>query len=183
MVKKVAKGEMPTSKVGTWNRGYTLIELSIILILLGVILLFALPKLDSIGDVRLRSTARELAGTIQSLFDESILKRTPYQIVFDIGERTYAIVETGVNPESSEVIETIKRETALPDKTYIKDIVTPIDGKAAEGKIVIRFYPDGFVDKNVIHLSNGKKDYTLVTTPLSGKVKILEGYVEISDRE
>ena len=59
MEKRVVKGEMPTSKVGTWNRGYTLIELSIILILLGVILLFALPKLDSIGDVRLRSTARE----------------------------------------------------------------------------------------------------------------------------
>jgi prepilin-type N-terminal cleavage/methylation domain-containing protein len=181
MVKKAAKEEMPTSRVGTWNRGYTLIELSIILILLGVILLFALPKLDSIGDVRLRSTARELAGTIQSLFDESILKRTPYQLVFNIGERTYSIVETGVNPESSEVIETIKKEAALPDKTYIKDIVTPIDGKAAEGKIVIRFYPDGFVDKSVIHLSNGKKDYTLVTTPLSGKVKILEGYVEIQE--
>lgn len=181
MEKRVVKGEMPTSKVGAWNRGYTLIELSIILILLGVILLFALPKLDSIGDVRLRSTARKLAATIQSLFDESILKRAPYQLVFDIGERTYSIVETGVNPESSEVIETTKRQVNLPDKTYIKDIVTPIDGKITEGKIVIRFYPDGFADKNVIHLSNGKKDYTLVTTPLSGKVKILEGYVEIQE--
>lgn len=183
MEKKGAKVEMPTSKVGTWNRGYTLIELSIILILLGVILLFALPKLDSLGDVRLRSTARELAGTIQSLFDESILKRTPYQLVFDLGERNYAIVETGVDPESSEVIETIRREATLPEKTYIKDIVTPIDGKIAEGKIVIRFYPDGYADKNVIHLSNGKKDYSLVTTPLTGKVRILEGYVEISDGE
>ena len=181
MEKRVVKGEMPTSKVGTWNRGYTLIELSIILILLGVILLFALPKLDIIGEVRLRSTARELAGTIQSLFDESILKREPYQLVFDIGERTYSIVETGVNAESSEVIETTRRQVNLPDKTYIKDIVTPIDGKMAEGKIVIRFYPDGFVEKNIIHLSNGKKDYTLVTTPLSGKVKILEGYVEIQE--
>ena len=165
------------------DQGYTLIELSIIIILIGVILLFALPKLDTIGDIGLRSAARGLAGTIQSLFDESILKKEPYQMVFNISERSYSIVETGISEESSEVIETTKRRVNLPDKIFIKDIVTPVDGKITEGKIAIRFYPDGFVDKNVIHLSNGKKDYTLLTTPLTGKVKVLEGYIEIYEEE
>ena len=55
------------------------------------------------------------------------------------------------------------------------------DGKITEGKVVIRFYPDGYVEKNTIHLSDGKKDFTLVTTPLTGKVKISEGYVEVGE--
>ena len=165
------------------EQGYTLIELSIILILIGIILIFALPKLDSIGDAGLRAAARELAGTIQSLFDESILKREPYQIMFDIGERTYSIVEKSLNEETSEVIDTTQKRVTLPDKIYIKDIVTPLDGKISEGGITIRFYPDGFADKNIIHISNGKKDYTLVTTSLTGKVKVMEGYVEISEEE
>lgn len=167
----------------TEEQGYTLIELSIILILIGIILLFALPKLNTIGDAGLRAAARGLAGTIQSLFDESILKRKPYQMVFDIGERSYSIVEKSLNEETSEVIDTTQKRVALPDQIYIKDIATPLDGKISEGGITIRFYPDGFVDKNIIHISNGKKDYTLVTTSLTGKVKVMEGYVDISEEE
>lgn len=174
---------MPTSRAGTWNSGYTLIELSIIIILLGIIFLFALPKLGDIGDVKLRAAARELAGAIQSLFDESVLNRKPYQMVFDMAERSYSIVETGVNEESSEVIEAPKRQVNLPEKVYIKDIVIQMEGKITEGRVTLPFYPDGFVVKHIIHLSDGKKDYTLVTTPLTGKVKVLEGYIEISEEE
>lgn len=163
--------------------GYTLIELSIIIILLGIIFLFALPRLENIGDVKLRSAARELAGAIQSLFDESVLNRKPYQMVFDMTGRSYSIIETDMNEESSEMIGSPKRQVHLPERIYIRDIVTQTDGKVTEGKVSVPFYPDGFVVKNIIHLSDGKKDYTLVTTPLTGKVKVLEGYVEISEEE
>src|SRR4030066_219968 len=91
-----------------FNTGYTLIELSLIILLIGVILVFGLPKLDNLGDTKLRTTARQLTGKIQSLYDESVLKKKPYQIVFDI--------------------------------------------------------------------TNRKREYTLATAPLTGKVKISEGY-------
>lgn len=177
---------MPTSRAGTWNDGddgYTLIELSIIIILIGIIFLFALPRLNNIGDVRLRAVARELSGTIQSLFDESILKREPYQIVFNISERSYYIVQQEMGEEASGWIDITKRRINLPEKIFIRDIVTQQNGRVTEGGVTIRFYPDGYVDRNVIHISNGKRDYTLITTPLTGKVKILEGYVEISEEE
>ena len=168
-------GRMPTSRAGTWNKGFTLIELSLIILLIGVILVFALPKLDNIWDTKLRTAARRLSGTIQSLFDESVLKKKPYQIVFDITNRSYSI-------SASEVVE-IAKKVNLPDKIFIKDIVTPTEGRITDGTVPIRFYPDGFVEKNIIHLSDGKKDYTLVTTPLTGKVKIMEGYVEVGENE
>jgi len=174
---------MPTSRAGISNSGYTLIELSIIIIVIGIVFLFALPRLENIGDVRLRGTARELAGAIQSLFDESVLNRKPYQMVFDLTERAYSIIEAEMNEESSGMKGSPIRQVGLPDRIYIKDIVTQRDGKVTEGRVSLPFYPDGFVVRNIIHLSDGKKDYTLVTTPLTGKVKVLEGYVEISEGE
>ena len=179
MEKRVERVKMPISRAGTWNRGYTLIELSLIILLIGVILVFVLPKLDNLGDTRLRTTARQLAGKIQSLYDESVLKKQPYQLVFDITNRTYSYAE--ISDDVSSVISDSAKETSMPEKVFIKDIVMPSEGKITEGKVTIRFFPDGYVEKNTIHLSDGKKDFTLVTTPLTGKVKITEGYVEVSN--
>ncbi len=161
------------------NKGYTLIELSIIILLIGVILVFTLPKLDNLGDTKLRTTARQLAGTIQTTYDEAVIKKRPYQIVFDIANRTYSFSE--ISDEESSGISDSGKKTTLPDKVYIKDIVLEAEGEITEGSVTIRFYPDGYVDKNTIHLSDGKKDFTLVTAPLTGKVKISEGYVEVSN--
>lgn len=180
MAKKAAKGKMPTSKAGIWNRGYTLIELSIIMILIGIVLLFALPRLGGLEDTKLRSTSRELAGTIQSLFDESVLKKITYQLVFDLTERRYLITEKNPDKEASEVIDVTNRYKRLPENIFIKDIVTETTRKTTEGRVTIEFYPDGYMEKCIIHISNSKKDYTLITTPLTGKVKVLEGYVETS---
>ena len=163
------------------NRGYTLIELSLIILLIGVILVFVLPKLDNIGDAKLRTTARQLAGKIQSLYDESVLKKKPYQIVFDITNRTYS--SSQISDKESSIFSDSAQETSLSDKVYIKDIVMETEGKITEGKVAIRFYPDGYVEKNTIHLSDGKKDYTLATAPLTGKVKISEGYEEAMSNE
>ena len=162
------------------NRGYTLIELSLIILLIGVILVFVLPKLDNIGDTKLRTTARQLAGKIQSLYDESVLKKKPYQIIFDISNRTYTFSQ--IRDEETSILSDSGQETSLSDKVYIKDIVMETEGKITEGKVAIRFYSDGYVEKNTIHLSDGKKDYTLATAPLTGKVKISEGYVEVSEQ-
>lgn len=181
MGKRVVKVKMPTSRAGIWSKGYTLIELSVIIILMGIILLFALPRLDNIGNAGLRAASRELAGAIQSLFDESILRKEPYRMVFDISESSYYIVGQEMDEEASGWIDVTKRHVNLPEKVYIKDIVTQQDGRITEGAVTVRFYPDGYVDKSVIHISNGKKDYTLVTIPLTGKVKVLEGYVEIME--
>ncbi len=171
---------MPISRAGTSNSGYTLIELSLIILLIGVILVFVLPKVDNLGDSKLRTAARQLAGTIQSVFDESIIKKKPYQIVFDIANRTYSFYE--ISGEESSVIADSSEESSLPGRVFIKDIVMEEEGKVTEGKVTIRFYPDGYVEKNTIHLSDGKKDYTLVTAPLTGKVRISEGYVEVGEQ-
>ena len=163
-----------------FNTGYTLIELSLIILLIGVILVFVLPKLDNLSDTKLRTTARQLAGKIQSLYDESVLKKKPYQIVFDITNRTYSFSQ--ISDKESSTFSDSAQETSLSDKVYIKDIVMETEGKITEGKVAIRFYPDGYVEKNTIHLSDGKKDYTLATAPLTGKVKISEGYLEVNEQ-
>lgn len=187
MEKKVAKVKMRISRAGIWNRGYTLIELTIILILLGIILSFALPKLEKLGEAKLRTATRKLAGTIETLFDEAVLKKKPYKILFDLNKKKYSIIsykENNTQTENDEFQqleeEDLLREVYFADGIYIKDIFTPMDGLASDGYAAIQFYPDGYVERSIIHISDGRKDYTLLTVPLTGKVKVFKGYVEIS---
>ncbi len=161
-----------TSRAGIWSdKGFTLLELTIILLLIGIILSFSLPKLNIIERDNLKTTTREMAYLIESLYDESILKRHILQLVIDLDKQKYMITypDQGINVS----------KTSMPEDVIIKDVVTPYDGKITYGRAKIQFYPDGYVDTNVIHIGNKHIDYTLLTQSLTGKVKVLNGYVDI----
>jgi len=69
----------------------------------------------------------------------------------------------------------------LPESLRIKDVyVAHADKKIEEGKTAIYFFPDGWVEKAVINLSDEKGEvfYSLETQPISGRVKIRNEYYD-----
>jgi len=112
-----------------------------------------------------------MAYLIESLYDESILKRHPLQLVIDLDKQKYSVTYPDKNISIT--------EARLPGNIFIKDVVTPYEGKVTYGTTSIQFYPDGYVDRGVIHVGNSHEDYTLLIQSLTGKVKVLKGYVDI----
>ncbi len=74
----------------------------------------------------------------------------------------------------------------LPDGVRIKDVyVDHLDKKVESGKTAIYFFPNGWVEKAVINLTDekGEINYSLETFPSSGKTKIRTDYFEYIPEE
>ena len=75
--------------------------------------------------------------------------------------------------------EVAPRKKELPLGVSFADVVLDTLGKVKEGKIGIRFFPNGCVERTLIHLKNeGGKFYTLEINPVTGLIRTHEGYIE-----
>lgn len=89
-------------------KGFTLIELMVVIAMIGIIVAIALPRLDPfLPRRRLKSAARLLSGTITMAYGEAIAKNKTYRLYMDPSTDSYWITEVTVledKDKSSSVI-------------------------------------------------------------------------------
>jgi prepilin-type N-terminal cleavage/methylation domain-containing protein len=73
------------------ERGLTLIEISVSLLLIGILMAMVIPSVSNITRVDLRTSARKVAGTIRYTYDLAARKNTPFRVVFDLDNRAWWI--------------------------------------------------------------------------------------------
>lgn len=167
----------PASK---YRRGFTLIELTIVLFIIALFSMLSLPMITGIGADGLKVSARRLAGSIQYLYNESALSGLQYRLIFNLDQETYAakrLEKDGtVSPVSG-----VGRERHLDRDIRFEDITIPGRGKFTTGDVPMNIYPVGWLDEAIIHLQNGKgRKLTLRIRPLTGSTEVYEGYRDFS---
>jgi len=167
---------MPNSK------GYTLIELVVVVILLGMIFSFAAPKFrDAVLTDDLKSATRRLIGKIRELRSESIQKNVDHYLNFDLEKNGYWHMSGDVTPEGH----TSARDNNtvyLPGTVRITDIWFKDKGKKMAGDTAIRFTKNGYAQQSAIHLeSEDGREFTIVVNQFLPKIKVIESYVEFED--
>ena len=89
-------------------KGFTLLELMVVIAMIGIIVAIALPRLDPfLPKRRLKSAARLLSGTITMAYGEAIAKNKTYRLYMDPSTDSYWITEVTVledKDQSSSVI-------------------------------------------------------------------------------
>ena len=70
-------------------KGFTLIELTVVIVILGVMLSLIIPRLGELGEANLKRSARHLTGMIRFLKDESQARKAVYRLRFDVHEGRY----------------------------------------------------------------------------------------------
>ncbi len=190
------KERMQTSRAGTWSNppvvppfykggkggilGFTLIELVVALFIVGLVTLLSFPRVQHLFGDDLRGASRHLIGTIRYLYNEASASKRIYRLNYDLAEKEYWVTVLDEEGKFISANDTLAKRTFLPKRIQFQDIYTLHNGKVMEGVVFTQFYPEGRVDRTVIHLKESDKNLmTLIVNPLTGKVSVHDKYVEI----
>ena len=162
-------------------KGFTLIELMVILIFVGIVLSLTIPRFQA-GFVTddLKASTRKMIGLIRGLKDEAVREHKTCFLHFDLESKRYWIDSTVMSEE--ERARAAESAFALPGGIHVLDVWFRDKGKQMVGRTAIRFSKKGYIQPSVIHLgSEDERVFTLELSPFLGKVKIHEGYIEFED--
>ncbi len=161
------------------NKGFTLVELAVVIVVLGIMLSLVIPRLGELGDANLKRSARHLTGMIRFLRDEAQARKNVYRLEFDINGGNYW---AGVMTRTSEqTVEFRRLQSAIAGEGSLSGQTTFHDVKVGShpDDPFIQFTPDGWVEKSFIYLKDGNdKVFTLTVNPLTGGTELREGYLE-----
>ena len=160
-------------------RGYTLIELAVVIAVLGIMLAFVVPRLGEIGEANLKRSARHLTGMIRFLRDDAQAKKRIYRLNFDIQNgRYWAEVLTRMSDRTAKFTR-LGSALASEGRLYGRTTFRDIRAGSHPDEPYILFTPDGWVEKTYIYLRDGDdRDFTFLVHPLTGGTELREGYLE-----
>ena len=166
--------------------GFTLLELSIILLVLGIAVSFLIPRLRDADRSRLTASAERLAATARYLYDEAAFRQRPMRLNFDLDNRSYWVSILNDDSEDPEFVvdgSPLSSPVILPDAVAFTDVVVPSLGIVARGVVFAEFSAEGYTDPLVVHLQNRRgEEWTVALDSLTGRTRIGEGYHEVGLR-
>lgn len=198
---------MPTSPLMSKNnnRGFTLIEVMIVLALLAALITFAAPRVFRTQN-NIKAVSRNFIVLSREVRNKARLSNSTYRIVLKITdeESTYWVERASgprtIDPEEAEREQEedaenaappvfqidkslIKKEKALPGDLRFASIETVnMDSPVTSGTAYIHFFPEGFVEAAAIQITNGKRlTWTLVFNPVTGQADIIEEAKSLKD--
>ena len=110
--------------------GFTLIELLVVVALVGLIFLFALPKITSITRMSLDSGSREMASIVREAYNATMVTGRVHRVVWDLENDKYWVESGGTSllldtEESLEKTERRKRRTIQKDGEEEQEELSP----------------------------------------------------------
>jgi general secretion pathway protein H len=166
-------------------RGFTLLELAVVMFLIGLVMTIAMPYFGSMQTSQLRSEARRLASRANYLYQEAGAQKVIIRLTFDLSNNRYGV--SRLDPFSAKPAFLPERgpagvRVALPSGISIRDVTVEGLGTFNKGLVSTQFYPGGYVDATIIHLTDSKGEvFTMSIDPFSGHVSILSGDVRPSN--
>ncbi len=162
-------------------RGFTLVELAIVILIIAIVLGFSIPRLGHLTGHNLNVGCRRLSGTVKYLFHRATVTRTIYRLNYDLKANEYYVTYQDENLEFVSDPSALARKVKLPRDVVFEDIVILGRGKFDENEVHTHFFPKGWVEETLVHLKDARgRRASIHILPLSARVKIYDTYVEPS---
>jgi len=156
--------------------GFTLIELALVVLLLGLMASLGLPLISGFESNHLDSSARRLAGTVKYLYNEAAMTGLEHRLTFVLADNSYRAAN--VSPAGElKPLQGVGAEKSLSSGVRFVNIYQPQRGEQSEGEVTTAFLPGGWLEETIIHLQDDTEHkMTLRLVPLTGLTEIYEGY-------
>ena len=159
------------------NDGFTFIELTVVVFLMGFMLLLAVPRVrDTMLTDGLKSTTNHLANTARELRSDAARNQVDYILHLDLNNNLIWTYSIDMTPEA--ISEMKRRSFHIPEDVKIQDIYRFGGDKISDGEATIRFYKRGYVQPTVLHLTRKDDRFTIIFEPFVSLIKIYGRYID-----
>jgi prepilin-type N-terminal cleavage/methylation domain-containing protein len=166
-------------------RGFTLLELLVVLVLVSLISVLAGPKImASLTRLNLKNTAKQISASLRYARSQAASQKILFLSAFDIeGDALYIFPQEKpfrdhsikeIIDEKIENNEEIKR-VKLPETVKLEKTVTSTDEEMDSGWFVVSFFSKGNSSGGEVFLMDEKeRRYKVVVDTITGSVKVAE---------
>jgi general secretion pathway protein H len=208
----IYRAKTSNGQSGPKQKGFTLIELLLTLAIVGFVVAIGIPKLGRSLGSQLRATTRRIVIVNREIHHSARLKHKAYRLVIDFGDKEKKsggsfYVESGSSrellddPESTPSLhkssgkappspftvdsEILKKPVELPRGVSFEDVeIEDLKKPVTDGKAYIHFFPQGLIQKAIIHITDGKKiHWSLIINSLTANTEIVDEYIKLKDTE
>lgn len=144
------------------SRGFTLLELLVVLALAGLILALVLPRLGGgLATLSVRTASRQVAALLRSARTQAVVERRTVTVTVDPRR---GLLEVEASPGAP-----APRRLALPEGIGLAVLDAPARSDRA---VRIRFSPRGGSDGGALGVSGAGRRILVAVDPLTGRVSL-----------
>ena len=154
----------------------------LVLTLLIIVMSLAVPAFQNLLEDNLEKEVKRLGGVIRLVRNEAILTRTPFRLIVDLKESTYAVEE---EDEFGRFLPRddpkLFRTHTLPDTFELKEMAvygSRFD-RERDKKVPVLINVAGFVDPFSLQFFIDGKPWTIQLTGFAAKVELKEGLADL----
>lgn len=173
-------GNGPRTTNNGHDNGFTLLELIVVIALLGIMLVFTVPRFhETLFLDKTKTASRWIIGKIQTLKEAALRNQKQYTLHINLD--TEQFWETDAAMSTEELENAALNAASLPGGLKIADIEYPVRGKITSGQTDITFYKNGTSDKVLIHLQDGDEYESYLVEPFLSEVTRYEIYASFEN--
>ena len=175
---------MALSKRMVKSGGFTLAEVLVVLVILGIAATIVIPMVGNTNGMQVTSAARHISTTLLFAQTSAIAAQQPFQVVFDADNECYEVLDADGN---------VVFDPAIPDQAFRVDY--PNDARLHKVRITTANFDGGSkvwfdrlgmpysgADKDNLTVLNagsvgiqaGENTVTITVEPITGKININE---------
>lgn len=187
------------------ERGFTLIEMIVVVAIIAIIAAFALPSITSYFQVSIETASRELSSTVKETYEATVMTGKVHRLAYDLKNGQYwaevgpdtILLDTKASKEAEERrrrfahdekpppspfaldASVTRKKRSLPTGIVFEDVVTQqAEDPVTDGTTYTHIFPHGVTEQTIIHLKDKSNHrFSLVISPIVGRSDLYERYV------
>jgi prepilin-type N-terminal cleavage/methylation domain-containing protein len=162
-------------------KGFTLIELIVVISLISIMLFFAVPRFqNNVLSDSTKEVSRWILLKIPYIKESAAREQRRYVLHVSFESNKLWITHEAMLQEALQSAET--NGYTLPEDVKLLDVEYPDKEKISTGQADIYFNEEGYSDKAIIHLENDDNEkFSFLIEPFLRRVRLYNSYAEFGD--